>query len=146
MNFLEPWVFLSSVAGLVAAWLMFRAALTSVRVLRRWDLARATEGQLLLERRLELASTFVRVAFPLSVLSLLLFVLATDKLRQAIRGAMCSYGVLGANDWGFRALFAGVVAVLPGRSVQAAAVRTAAVVAVNRNSPRRDRARSSVIC
>jgi hypothetical protein len=112
MNFLEPWVFLSSVAGLVAAWLMFRAALTSVRVLRRWDLARATEGQLLLERRLELASTFVRVAFPLSVLSLLLFVLATDKLRQAIRGAMCSYGVLGANDWGFRALFAGVVAVL----------------------------------
>jgi len=40
---------------------------------------------------------------------------------------------------------AGVVAVLPGRSVQAAAVRTAAVVAVNRNSPRRDRARSSVI-
>lgn len=105
-NLLEPWVLLSVIASAIATLLLARAGSTALLVLRRFDVQRATEGQLALERRLELASTFVRVSFAIDLASLLLFALSADKLSHAIRGAMCGYGVFAANDWGFRALFA----------------------------------------
>jgi hypothetical protein len=107
-NLLEPWVLLRVVAGLVATLLFARAAWTSLLVLRKFDVNRATEGQLVLERRLELASTFVRVASVVQVLALALFMLAADRLSHAVRGAMCAYGVFNANEWGFRALYASI--------------------------------------
>jgi hypothetical protein len=55
---------------------------------------------------MELAMAFLRFAFGGSVLSLLFFMLAGDKLSHGIRGAMCAYGVFNANDWGFIALYA----------------------------------------
>lgn len=104
MNLLEPWVALRLVAGLVALALFVRAALTAQKVLRHFDLARATEGQLALEKRFELAATFARVAAVVQVGALVLSVLAADRMSRAIRGAMCGYGVFSANEWGFRAL------------------------------------------
>lgn len=117
-NLLEPWVLLRLVAGLVAVLLFGRAAMTARKVLRHFDLQRATEGQLALERQLELAATFVRVGAVVQVLALVLSVLGADRMSRAVRGAMCAYGVFGANPWGFRtlattglvALFAAVVA------------------------------------
>ena len=119
-NLLEPWILLRLVAGLVAVVLFARAATTSLLVLRHFDVARATEGQLALERRTELASTFLRVAAVIQVALLALSMLAGDRLSAAIRGAMCGYGVFNATPWGFRslaatattALAAGVVAQL----------------------------------
>lgn len=114
-NLLEPWVLLRLVAGLVAALLFVRAAITSARVLRHFDVAKATEGQLALERQLELSGSFVRVATIVQVASLALTVLAADRLSHGIRGAMCAYGVFAANDGGFPSLFVtGCVAVLAG--------------------------------
>lgn len=110
-NLLEPWVLLSVIASAIATLLLARAGATAIRVLRHFDARRATEGQLALERRLELASTFVRVAFTLDLAALVLLVLSADKLSHAIRGAMCGYGVFAANDWGFRALFAAIASV-----------------------------------
>jgi len=81
-----------------------------VRVLRHFDVSRATEGQLALERRLELARTFVRVGAVTQVASLALTMLSADKLSRGIRGAMCAYGVFEANPWGFRALTASILA------------------------------------
>ncbi len=119
-NLLQPWILLRLAAGLVAVVLFVRAARTSWRVLRGFDVSRATEGQLALERRAELASAFVRVASVLQVCILALSMLAGDRLSSSIRGAMCGYGVFHASPWGFRslaatagtALAAGVVAQL----------------------------------
>ncbi len=120
MNLLEPWVLLRLAAGLVAVLLFLRGALTSYRVLRHFDVRHATEGQLALEKQVELGSTFVRVATVVQVASLVMTALTADRLSRSVRGAMCAYGVLNANEWGFRslgatagvALLAGVLAQL----------------------------------
>jgi len=105
VNLLEPWVLLRLIAGVVAAALFGRGAVTSFRVLRHFDLAHASEGQLALERQAQLSATFVRVATAAQVAALALTVLAADRLSRSVRGAMCAYGVFSANAWGFRALF-----------------------------------------
>lgn len=103
-NLLEPWVLLRLAAGLVAFALFARAAITAQRVLRHFDVRRATEGQLALEKRIELAATFARVAAVVQVATLALSALTADRLSRGVRGAMCAYGVFSAHEWGFRAL------------------------------------------
>jgi hypothetical protein len=118
MNLLEPWVLLRLAAGLVACLLFARGAMTAQKVLRHFNVQRATEGQLALEKQIELGATFVRIAAVVQVLALALSVLGADRMSRGVRGAMCAYGVFGANEWGFRslavtggvALFAGVLA------------------------------------
>jgi len=112
MQHLEPWVVLRVIAGLVATALLVRASFTALTVLRKFDVMRATEGQLALERRVELAATFVRVGAVAQVVALLLSALAADKLSRGIRGAMCAYGTFSSSPWGFRALFVSVLAAL----------------------------------
>jgi len=112
VQLLEPWVFLRLLAGIVASALLVRASVTAVQVLRRFDVMRATEGQLLLERRVELAGTFVRVGAAAQVVALLLSALSADKLSRGIRGAMCAYGAFNSSPWGFRSLYASVLAAL----------------------------------
>lgn len=105
-NLLEPWVLLRLAAGLVAFALFSRAAVTAQKVLRHFDVRRATEGQLALEKQLELAATFSRIAAVVQALDLGLSVLAADRLSRGVRGAMCAYGVFSAQPWGFRSLAA----------------------------------------
>ena len=105
-NLLEPWVLLRLAAGLVAFALFARGAMTAQKVLRRFDAQRATEGQLALEKQLELAATFARVGAVVQVLALFLSALAADRMSRGVRGAMCAYGVFAAHDWGFRSLVA----------------------------------------
>ncbi len=120
LNLLEPWILLRLIAGLVAVALFARGAWTALKVLRRFDVQAANEGQLALEKQVDLASTLVRVATAVQVGSLALAVLAADRLSQGIRGAMCAYGVFHANEWGFRALYSTlVVAVVGGIIAQA---------------------------
>src|SRR5256885_5181302 len=78
--------------------------MTAQKVLRHFDLRRATEGQLALEKQIELAATFVRVAAVVQVLALALSALGADRMSRGVRGAMCAYGVFAANEWGFRSL------------------------------------------
>lgn len=111
-NLLEPWVALRLVAGLVSLVLLLRASYTGFRVLRHFKLARATEGQLLLERRLDLAATFVRVGTVVQIACVAFTALAAERLSHGIRGAMCGYGVFQASAWGFRALGADVALAL----------------------------------
>jgi hypothetical protein len=105
-NLLEPWVLLRLAAGVVAFALFARGAITAQRVLRHFDVRRATEGQLALEKQLELAATFSRVAAVVQVLALALSALAADRMSRGVRGAMCAYGVFSAHEWGFRSLAA----------------------------------------
>ncbi len=114
---LEPWVFLRIAAGVVATALLVRASFTAFTVLRKFDVMRVNEGQLALERRVELAGTFVRVGAAAQVVALVLSALAADKLSRGIRGAMCAYGTLHSSPWGFRAFVASVVAALAAGTV-----------------------------
>ena len=84
-NLLQPWILLRLVAGLVAVVLFTRAAQTSWRVLRAFNVSRATEGQLALERRAELASTFVRVATVVQVAILALSMRASEYLAGEMK-------------------------------------------------------------
>ena len=111
-NLLEPWVLLVLVTQVLAFAVALRAVFPAYKVLRYFDVSRATEGQLSLERQSQLSATFVRVAFGLQAASLLFFMLAADKLRFGIRGAMCAYGVFAAHDLGFPALSAAAAAAL----------------------------------
>jgi len=118
-NFLEPWVLLRLAAGVVAFALFTRGAMTAQKVLRHFDVRRATEGQLALEKQLELAATFSRVAAVVQILALALSALAADRLSRGVRGAMCAYGVFSAHEWGFRSLAATVgVALVAGTVTQ----------------------------
>lgn len=115
MNLLEPWVLLRLVAGLAACLLFARGAMTAQKVLRHFELGRATEGQLALEKQIELSATFVRIGAVVQVLALVLAVLGADRMSRGVRGAMCAYGVFGANEWGGRSLaVTGGVALLAG--------------------------------
>lgn len=118
-NLLEPWVALRLVAGLVSTWLLLRASYTGLLVLKHFRLARATEGQLLLERRLDLSATFVRVGVAVQIGCVAFTALAAERLSHGIRGAMCGYGVFQASPWGFRSLVADVgVALVAGLLAQ----------------------------
>lgn len=105
-NLLEPWVLLRLAAGVVAFALFARGAMTAQKVLRHFDVRSATEGQLALEKQLELAATFSRIAAVVQVLTLALSALAADRLSRGVRGAMCAYGVFSAHAWGLRSLVA----------------------------------------
>jgi hypothetical protein len=104
VNFFNPWIFLRMLAGLTTACLFLRGAFTSWRVLRHFDIGRASEGQLALERQTELVSTFVRVGSVAQIGALALTVVVADRLSGSVRGAMCAYGVFQADPWGFTAL------------------------------------------
>jgi hypothetical protein len=119
VNLLEPWILLRLLAGLSATLLFVRGAITSHRVIRHFDVRRAIEGQLALERQAELGSTFVRVGAVIQIGALVLSVLTADRLSHSVRGAMCAYGVFHENPWGFPAvgLTAGV-ALVAGIAVQ----------------------------
>jgi len=110
-NLVDPWILLRLAAGVTAFALFLRGGLTALRVLRHFDVRHATEGQLALERQVELGATLVRVAAIVQVASLGLGVLAADRLSKSVRGAMCAFGVLNAEPLGLPALAAtGVVA------------------------------------
>lgn len=116
-NASNAWILLRLIAGAAALFLFVRASLTSRKVIRHFDVARATEGQLALERQQELATTLVRVGAGFQLANLLLTLLLAERLSHSIRGAMCGYGVFASVPNGLWvvatslavALFAGIV-------------------------------------
>ena len=103
-NLLRPLFLARMLSGLAAALLCTYGARIALQVLRLYRVGRSSEGQLLLERRAELAATVVEVALGIGVLNLALSVVAADRLAPEIQGAMCAYGVFGAGEGGFLAL------------------------------------------
>lgn len=114
-NLFQPWILLRLASAIVIATLFVRAARTGARVLGHFDVVRSSEGQLALERQLELAATYARVAAVASALDLALGVLTADRLSHGLRGAMCAYGVFGAaGHLGWLALGASVALAIAG--------------------------------
>lgn len=103
-NLFQPWILLRIASAMTIAVLFARAASTGLRVLRHFDVARSTEGQLLLERRVELAATYARIAAVAAALDLGLGVLTADRLSHSLKGAMCAYAVFDIAPLGWVAL------------------------------------------
>lgn len=112
MTLLEPWVMIRVLSGAVATLLFGYGAIVGARVLKYAHLSSATEGRLLVERHFELAATLVRIAAALQVFSTLLSIVAADRLSGSLRGAMCGYGVVAQNRWGWPSIAVGLTASL----------------------------------
>jgi hypothetical protein len=104
VTLLEPWVLARIVAAVVTASLFAYGAVVGARVLRHARVETATEGQLLIERHFELAGNLVRLGAIAQLFSLLLSIMAADRLSGGIQGAMCGYGVVSHNRWGWLSL------------------------------------------
>jgi hypothetical protein len=102
---LNFWVISQILGVAVVLLLSVYAALQGVRILRRWNPASASEEQLELEKRTYLVSTLMQYALAFQMLSLLLFVATADYLASFISGAMCAFGSLNANSYGFATLW-----------------------------------------
>ncbi|HYG91264.1 MAG TPA: hypothetical protein VD978_33975 [Azospirillum sp.] len=89
---------LANVAALVLA------ATFGVRILRHWNIASGSEGQLRLERQTYLVSTLLGIVLAAELVSLFLFVYTADRLSVMFVGAMCAVGTLNASVYGFPAL------------------------------------------
>jgi hypothetical protein len=119
MTLLEPWVMIRLLAGAVATALFAYGALVGVKILRYAHLENASEGRLALERQAELAATLVKVGALAQVVCCVLSVLTADRLSGAIRGAMCGYGVVDQNRWGWVSIFSTLlVSILAGTLLQ----------------------------
>lgn len=91
----------SALGSLVALW----AGGFGLRVIRHWDVTSGSAAQLRLERRTELVSTLFRFVMLFEIFALVLFVFNADRMAALFVGAMCAVGTLGANDYGFPALY-----------------------------------------
>lgn len=80
------------------------AALHAATILLRWDPESGSATQLALEKRTYLVSTVTRFTLLVTIVSALLFLLTASGLANRVAGAMCAYGTLNANPWGFPAL------------------------------------------
>lgn len=103
-NLLEPWVVVPLIATLACAVMLARGAAAGLRVWRRAHLARVAEGEIALERVLELAGLYTRVGAVVALAKLFVVVLAADKLSESVDGSMCAYGVFAGSPFGFTAL------------------------------------------
>jgi hypothetical protein len=116
----HPVILALLVGSLLTSFLVLYSAAGAYGILRRWDPASGSAGQLALERKTYLLSTILGYVFGFEVLSFFLFIFAADELSSFFTGAMCAAGSLHVNAFGYPALlvraanllFAGVWLVL----------------------------------
>jgi hypothetical protein len=80
------------------------AALHGVSIVRKWDIASSSAGQISLERKTYLISTVMKYVLGFQILSAFLFVYTVDDIHPLFVGAMCATGSLNANPVGWYAL------------------------------------------
>ena len=100
----QPAIMALTLASAIGVAVLAGAAVFAVRLLRDWDVASGSEGQIVLERRTYLVSTFVALVLVIEIASLVLFVHNADAMAMQFVGAMCAVGTLNANGFGFPAL------------------------------------------
>lgn len=109
---LPPLLIVRLVASVTATVVVLAACRVALDALRSWRIGATTEGQLVLERRAELASTLVQGALVATIAGFVVALIAADRLASVVHGAMCAYGVLDGTAHGFAALGASLAAAL----------------------------------
>ena len=105
----HPTVLALYLASILIGFMMIYSLLFGIQILRKWDLGSGSEGQLLLERKTYLVSTFLGFTFAFELLSLFLFIFTADRLHTLFVGAMCAAGSLYVNAFGYPALVMKIV-------------------------------------
>jgi hypothetical protein len=77
----------------------------ALTIVRRWDTASLSPGQLALEHRSELMATIVSWSLLFQLFSLLVFEITARSLAPTLPGAMCTVGSLQAHPLGWPVLF-----------------------------------------
>lgn len=85
----------------LAAALVAGAAVAGARVLRGWDPASGSAGQLSRERLTHLVTTLTTVALGFHLVSAALFLAVAEDIHPLLPGAMCATGSLNANPVGW---------------------------------------------
>jgi hypothetical protein len=111
-NLANPWILARILLSLCAVTLALIASFGAARILSIPAETPPDERALEAERDLELATTGLRFAFALAIVSAAATVLVAHRLAGSVRGAMCAYGVLESGRWGPRALTASALASL----------------------------------
>lgn len=113
-NLLESWIALRLLLACTTLAVLLVACVPAWTALRRFDVVRASEGQLLLERRFELAVTAGKLGAGMLVLGVLIGCLVAARVHTEVRGAMCAYGVFQLSPVGFTTLAIDVVCAIAG--------------------------------
>lgn len=106
---LQPAALALVLIALLVSGLGIYAGYYGVRILKRWDPASGSEGQLELERRTYLISTIMSYVLAFELMSLFLFIYTADDLHPLFTGAMCAAGTLAVNSFGYPALLFKIV-------------------------------------
>lgn len=101
---LHPGILALLLASIITLLMLLYAGALGIRILRRWDYASSSEGQLTLERQSYLVSTLVFYAFGFVMLSGFLYLYTVDEIHGLFIGAMCAVGSLNANPVGWQVL------------------------------------------
>jgi len=101
---LQPAVLALLLIALLVAGMGLYAGFYGMKILRRWDPASGSEGQLELERRTYLISTIMSYILSFELMSLFLFIYTADDIHILFTGAMCAAGTLAVNSFGYPAL------------------------------------------
>ena len=109
---LHPGTLALIVGSAVVLALLVVASVISLAVLRRWDAASSSEGQLALERKTHLVSTIAAAALLFEVVSTFLYLYTLDDIHRLFVGAMCAIGSLNANPIGWYVLVVKVAILL----------------------------------
>lgn len=106
---LQPATLALLLIALLVSGMGIYAGFYGVRILKRWDPASGSEGQLELERRTYLISTIMSYILAFELMSLFLFIYTADDLHPLFTGAMCAAGTLAVNSFGYPALLLKIV-------------------------------------
>ncbi len=96
-----------SIVVLISLYALYQGLL----ILKDWDFNRRDERQFELERKTYLVSTLMQYALAFQLLSLIVFIATAEYLHSFIKGAMCAFGSLNANIYGFRSFWVKIGAV-----------------------------------
>ncbi|MCX7770988.1 MAG: hypothetical protein N2202_07905 [Proteobacteria bacterium] len=92
------------ISYLSSAYLIY-AASYAIGVLKKWDLSSGSEEQIRLEKKTYLIETIIFWISIITIISLFLFMYEVDALSNFIKGAMCGFGTLHMNIFGWGTFF-----------------------------------------
>ena len=101
---LPPGILALLLASTLIMLMLLVAGVVALQIVRGWNPADNSEGQLRLERRTWLVSSLLKYAFAVQILSLFLFLFTLDEIHPLFVGAMCATGSLNANLVGWLVL------------------------------------------
>ncbi len=109
----DDWIISQIFVQVLAGLMVFYALLKSVKIIRFWENGQNTALQIRLEQESYLVSNILQVMLGVQMLLFVYFLQTVNHhIPPLLRGAMCATGALGANEYGFVALYGKILMLL----------------------------------